>query len=253
VLGGDDTPRAVLAHLTTVLGLPAELAERAGAGWVRVAAGGAPHTGAVPTVVPARDNVRLLVFGDTAQVPHRVLAGFAAQAAAALDRDRLRVRAAQAEALAEGNRMRTALLAAVSHDLRTPLACVKASVSSLRQTDVAYTEQDRGDLLATIKQGADRLDALIGNLLDMSRLQTGALQPFLRPVALDEVVPLALHGGAPPRGTPGAAGGPPVGRHRPGPARARPGQPRRQRAAVLAGRPAGRRRSARAPRAGGRA
>ena len=142
----------------------------------------------------ARDNVRLLVFGDTTQVPQRVLAGFAAQAAAALDRDRLRVQAAQAEALAEGNRMRTALLAAVSHDLRTPLASVKASVSSLRQTDVAYSPEDQAALLATIEQGADRLDALIGNLLDMSRLQTGALQPFLRPIALDEVVPLSLHG-----------------------------------------------------------
>ncbi|MGZ4664486.1 MAG: sensor histidine kinase [Frankiaceae bacterium] len=224
VLGGDDTPRAVLAHLTKMLGLPAELTERAGDSWVRVAYTGAARVaGPVPgkpreplatrsqtgtasvdtgaacagtgaTIVAARDNVRLVVFGDTTQVPQRVLAGFAAQAAAALDRDRLRVQAAQAEALAEGNRMRTALLAAVSHDLRTPLASVKASVSSLRQTDVAYPPEDQAALLATIEQGADRLDALIGNLLDMSRLQTGALQPFLRPIALDEVVPLSLHG-----------------------------------------------------------
>jgi len=73
----------------------------------------------------------------------------AAQTAAALDRERLRTQAAQAEALAEGNRMRTALLAAVSHDLRTPLASVKASVSSLRQTDVEWSEADEADLLAT--------------------------------------------------------------------------------------------------------
>ena len=88
----------------------------------------------------------------------------AAQAGAALDRDRLRTQAAQAEALAEGNRMRTALLAAVSHDLRTPLASIKASVSTLRQTDVEWTAADEAALLATIEDGADRLDALIGNL-----------------------------------------------------------------------------------------
>ena len=123
-----------------------------------------------------------------------MLAGYAAQAAAALDRERLRTQAAQAEALAEGNRMRTALLAAVSHDLRTPLASIKASVSSLRQTDVEWSEADQADLLATIEQNADRLDALIGNLLDMSRLHTGSLQPFLRPTAIDEVAPAALLG-----------------------------------------------------------
>jgi two-component system sensor histidine kinase KdpD len=90
--------------------------------------------------------------------------------------------------------MRTALLAAVSHDLRTPLASIKASVSSLRQTDVKWSEEDQADLLATIEQNADRLDALIGNLLDMSRLHTGSLQPFLRPTAIDEVAPAALLG-----------------------------------------------------------
>ena len=90
--------------------------------------------------------------------------------------------------------MRTALLAAVSHDLRTPLASIKASVSTLRQTDVEWTEADEAALLATIEASADRLDALIGNLLDMSRLTTGSLQPFLRPTAIDEVAPVALRG-----------------------------------------------------------
>jgi two-component system sensor histidine kinase KdpD len=90
--------------------------------------------------------------------------------------------------------MRTALLAAVSHDLRTPLASIKASVSSLRQTDVEWSEADQADLLATIEQNADRLDDLIGNLLDMSRLHTGSLQPFLRPTAIDEVAPVAVGG-----------------------------------------------------------
>ncbi len=136
----------------------------------------------------------LVLAGQTRPVTNRLLDGLAAQAAAALDRDRLRTQAAQAEALAEGNRMRTALLAAVSHDLRTPLASIKASVSTLRQTDVDWTPADEAALLATIEQSADRLDALIGNLLDMSRLTTGSLQPFLRATAIDEVAPVALRG-----------------------------------------------------------
>jgi two-component system, OmpR family, sensor histidine kinase KdpD len=194
VLGGADTPAGVLGHLTGTRGGRAELLELAGGQWVRVAASGTAPPGAAAVRVEARPGLALLVSAQSAQVTARLLDGFAAQAAAALDRDRLRTQAAQAEALAEGNRMRTALLAAVSHDLRTPLASIKASVSTLRQTDVQWTAADEAALLATIEQGADRLDALIGNLLDMSRLSAGSLQPFLRPTAIDEVAPVALRG-----------------------------------------------------------
>jgi two-component system, OmpR family, sensor histidine kinase KdpD len=194
VLGGADTPVAVLDHLTGTRGGRAELLERVGEQWVRVAASGTAPPGAVTVRVQARPGLALVISAQSRQVTARLLDGFAAQAAAALDRDRLRTQAAQAEALAEGNRMRTALLAAVSHDLRTPLASIKASVSTLRQTDVRWTPADEAALLATIEQGADRLDALIGNLLDMSRLSTGSLQPFLRPTAIDEVAPVALRG-----------------------------------------------------------
>jgi two-component system, OmpR family, sensor histidine kinase KdpD len=194
VLGGADTPAAVLDHLTGTRGGRAELLERVGEQWVRVAASGTAPPGAVTVRVQARPGLALVISAQSRQVTARLLDGFAAQAAAALDRDRLRTQAAQAEALAEGNRMRTALLAAVSHDLRTPLASIKASVSTLRQTDVQWTPADEAALLATIEQGADRLDALIGNLLDMSRLSTGSLQPFLRPTAIDEVAPVALRG-----------------------------------------------------------
>ena len=102
--------------------------------------------------------------------------------------------AAHSAILAEGNRMREALLRAVSHDLRTPLASIKASVSSLRQTDVTWSSDDEADLLATIESNADRLDALVGNLLDLSRLRTGSIAPFLRATAVEEVAPLALRG-----------------------------------------------------------
>jgi two-component system sensor histidine kinase KdpD len=200
VLGGADTPAAVLGHLITTLGGYAELEERVSGKWVPIAASGTVpasggiESGPVPARVAIRENLALRVTGQSSRMTPGLLAGFAAQAAAALDRERLRTQAAQAEALAEGNRMRTALLAAVSHDLRTPLASVKASVSSLRQTDVQWTAADQADLLATIEQNADRLDGLIGNLLDMSRLHTGSLQPFLRPTTVDEVAPVALRG-----------------------------------------------------------
>ncbi len=209
VLGGADTPAAVLDHLTATEGGHAELLELVAGQWVRVAVSGAALAGSATVRVLPRPGLALVVSAQSRPVTARLLDGFAAQAAAALERDRLRTQAAQAEALAEGNRMRTALLAAVSHDLRTPLASIKASVSTLRQTDVQWTAADQAALLATIEQGADRLDALIGNLLDMSRLSTGSLQPFLRPTAIDEVAPVALRGldaGGPAAAGPDSAG-----------------------------------------------
>jgi len=191
VLGGSDTPTAILGHLTDTRGGRAELAELVSGQWVRVASAGSAPALAPRSRVKAGADLALIVAGQTDPITPRLLNGFAAQAAAALDRDRLRTQAAQAEALAEGNRMRTALLAAVSHDLRTPLASIKASVSTLRQTGVQLTDEDEAALLATIEQSADRLNALIGNLLDMSRLSTGSLEPFLRPASVDEVAPLA--------------------------------------------------------------
>jgi two-component system, OmpR family, sensor histidine kinase KdpD len=202
VLGGRDTPAAVLEHLTASRGGRASLLERSGEAWVRIA-GSDPQPGEVAGQRAAvRPDLVLEASGQHRPLSPRLLTGLTAQLAAALDRDRLRTQAAQAEALAEGNRMRTALLAAVSHDLRTPLASIKASVSTLRQTDVEWTQNDEAALLATIEASADRLDALIGNLLDMSRLTTGSLQPFLRPTAIDEVAPIALRGldGAGPDG-----------------------------------------------------
>ncbi|MDX6257513.1 MAG: two-component system, OmpR family, sensor histidine kinase KdpD [Frankiales bacterium] len=191
VLGGEDTAAAVLTRLSDTIGGSAELVERIGPDWVRVAAGGPPIK-APATTYAVRANLRLRLAGDA--MSPRLIDGFGAQAAAALDRERLRQQAAEAGALAEGNRIRTALLAAVGHDLRTPLASVKAGVSSLRQTDITLPDEDRLALLATIEEGADRLDGLIGNLLDLSRLQTGSLDPLVRATSLDEVVPLALKG-----------------------------------------------------------
>lgn len=94
--------------------------------------------------------------------------------------------------LAEANQLRSALLQAVSHDLRTPLATIKASVSSLSQSDIEWPPEERAEFLATISNETDRLATLVENLLAMSRLQAGVLQATLRPVGLEEVVPAAL-------------------------------------------------------------
>ena len=193
VLGGDDTVAAVLEHLRRTLHADSELLERAGGRWVRVSAAGECLDPAAHRVA-VRADLALVVHRALDDTEMRIAEAAAGQAAAALDRERLRTQAAQAEVLAAGNRMRTALLAAVSHDLRTPLASIKASISSLRQTEVHWSPEDEAILLETIATSTDRLDSLIANLLDMSRVQTGALQPFVQDIAVEEVVPLALRG-----------------------------------------------------------
>ena len=108
----------------------------------------------------------------------RVLGAFAAYAAVALEQQRLAAEAEAAKPIAAADRMRTALLAAVSHDLRTPLASAKAAVTSLRSADMHWDAADTAELLATADESLDRLTRLVGNLLDMSRLQAGALSLF---------------------------------------------------------------------------
>jgi two-component system sensor histidine kinase KdpD len=145
------------------------------------------------TEVPAGDTLLLALRGRPLRAEdQRVIGAFAAQAAVILERHRLTEAAAAAVPIAEGDRMRTALLAAVGHDLRTPLASAKAAVTSLRSDDIQWSAQDHDELLLTADESLDRLARLVDNLLDMSRLQAGALSVVSRAVALDEVVPLAL-------------------------------------------------------------
>jgi two-component system sensor histidine kinase KdpD len=122
----------------------------------------------------------------------RVLGAFAAYAAAALEQQRLAAEAEAARPIAEADKMRTALLAAVSHDLRSPLASAKAAVTSLRSRDIQWVAEDRDELLATADESLDRLTHLVDNLLDMSRLQAGALSVFPRPADLEEIVARSL-------------------------------------------------------------
>jgi two-component system sensor histidine kinase KdpD len=141
----------------------------------------------------ATGGLRLLGWGPALFAEdRRVLDQLAAAAARTLEAQRLARQATHARELAEIDRLRTGLLTAVGHDLRTPLAGIKAAVSSLRQPDVAFTPEDRAELHATIEESTDRLTGLVENLLSMSRLQAGVLSLDRRPVPLDAVVAEAL-------------------------------------------------------------
>lgn len=131
----------------------------------------------------------LVLFGRVLTADdRRLVSAFTARAGAVLHRAELLREAARAKVLAKDNRSRTALLAAVSHDLRTPLAAIKAGASSLGAKDVAFSDADRADLLESIEESADKLTGLVDNLLDMSRLQSGAVTPRPEHLALEEVI-----------------------------------------------------------------
>jgi two-component system, OmpR family, sensor histidine kinase KdpD len=121
-----------------------------------------------------------------------LLETFANQAALAVDRARLRDEALRARLLEEIDRWRSALMGAASHDLRTPLASIKTAVSSLRQVDTQLGAEDRAELLELIELQSDRLARLVTNLLDMTRIEAGALEVRPNPTSFDELVAEAL-------------------------------------------------------------
>ena len=141
------------------------------------------------------DEFWLLMAGrKLAARDRRVLGAVAKQAAGLVKQRELTEEAGKAEAIAQADELRRSLLSAVSHDLRTPLAAAKAAVSSLRSNDVDFSAEDTAELLATIEESLDALTALVGNLLDSSRLAAGVVRPALRRVYLEEAVQRALLG-----------------------------------------------------------
>ena len=131
----------------------------------------------------------------------RLFDAFAAHAGAILQRQELQRSAGTVGQLARDNAARAALLSAVSHDLRTPLAGIKAAIGSLRSTEMHWSPEDEEELKEAIEESADRLEALVGDLLDMSRLQAGALVAHCCPTDLGEVIPATLAGVAEPQRT----------------------------------------------------
>ncbi|MEU1409109.1 ATP-binding protein [Streptomyces sp. NPDC005728] len=145
------------------------------------------------TAVPAGPGAHLVLRGRTlSSSERRVLAAFAAHVGSAVERARLAEAAAEVEPVRAADRMRTALLRAVGHDLRTPLAAGWAAVASLRSSEVEFSAADREELLATADESMAKLNRLVENLLDLSRLEAGVLTLNLRATSLEEVLPTAL-------------------------------------------------------------
>jgi two-component system sensor histidine kinase KdpD len=202
-LAGTSTVSALLEGLCRVLGREgAAVLHRLDGGWRIEAASGdrvpdSPEASGATSELDA-EHVLALAGGPIRSEDQRVLDAFAKELAASVHLGELEAEAEAAGGLSAANELRAALLAAVSHDLRTPISAIKASVTSLLQRDVDWTPEARQEFLETIDEETDRLNALVGNLLDMSRLQVGALDISAVPVGLDEVLPAALHSlGAP--------------------------------------------------------
>ena len=216
ILRGEQPLQAVVDRVREAFGMDAvALLEREtdpdgeplpSGGWHTVAESGepseaGPNDPAAPLIspdeadvaMPIDDTLCLAARGRTLPAAdRRVFGAFALYAGAALEQQRLSAAAEAARPIAEADRMRAALLAAVSHDLRTPLASAKAAVTSLRSDEVQWDPEDYAELLATADESLDKLTRLVENLLDMSRLQAGALSVFPRPADLGEVVARSL-------------------------------------------------------------
>jgi two-component system sensor histidine kinase KdpD len=197
-LDPDDALGSTLAHLRSTFDLTAVAVLRPGpdgTGHLVEAVSGDPVPSSPEghTTIALHGGAVLVLDGPSLHSDDlKVLKAFVGQLGTVLEQQHLRAEARSAASAAEGDRLRTAILRAVSHDLRTPLASIKASVTSLKQDDVAWSDHDRDEFLSTIEEETDRLNRMVGNLLDMSRLQSGIVRPALRPVGLEEVVPRAL-------------------------------------------------------------
>ena len=189
IIRGENAVEALANRLREAFGLSAVSVFR---GEDRVFQAGVA-TADTPTTTVAFEGGSVVLAGrDVPASDRRVLDAFTSQIAAALEQERLRTAASGLRPLEEADRLRTALLAAVGHDLRTPLASATAAVSSLRSTDITWSEHDRSELLETADASLHRLADLVADLLDASRLQAGVLPISLGAIGLEEVVPLAL-------------------------------------------------------------
>ena len=198
LVGAADPLPELVDQLRITFGLAGvSVLERSGADWMTHTASGdeaqtRPQDG-IAFALDTSGDAQLVITGEALPSQDlQVLRAFADQLSVALQWRQRRSELEASEALSQADALRTALLRAVSHDLRTPLASTKAAVTSLMQRDVQWSEADTDSLLRTIDESVDRLNRLVGDLLDMSRLQAGAVQLANRPTALEDVVSAAL-------------------------------------------------------------
>ncbi|MFC7494346.1 MULTISPECIES: DUF4118 domain-containing protein [unclassified Nocardioides] len=200
VLTGQDTADAVVSRLReTFAQRSASLLERGPTGWTVIAS-----SGAAPACAPEEADTRVQVDDDHVIVlcgeplrasDQRVLEAFAVQTGLVMEYRRLRERDERAATLEQAEATSTAILRAVSHDLRTPLATMRTAVDGL--VSGALEPADQKELVAAVESSTDQLERLIDNLLDLSRIESGLLHPVLHERSLEEVLPLAVAGHAP--------------------------------------------------------
>lgn len=197
VLSGSNPVGRLLEKVRENFGLSSvALLHRRGDDWQQVAATGTDpcsDPAEADTTIVVDDQARLAIRGRPVVAGDRaVLEAAAGQAVLALRQQQATEQALAAQRRVETTELRTALLSAVGHDLRTPLTSIKAAAGSLRDPELTLSAADTAELLATIEESTDRLAGLVENLLDSSRLATGAVRPQLRAVGYEEVVAHAL-------------------------------------------------------------
>jgi K+-sensing histidine kinase KdpD len=190
---GEGSVQGILEQVRILFGMGSVTLTQGGSARQPLASVGLPASGPAALAMPAGPDLTLTAYGpELFAEDRRLLRTLAAAAGRAWEQQQLGEQAEHARRLAETDRVRSALLAAVGHDLRTPLAGIKAAVSTLRQTDLTWTPADQDELLGSIEESTDRLTVVISNLLAMSRIQAGAVSVHLAPVQLDETVAAAL-------------------------------------------------------------
>jgi two-component system sensor histidine kinase KdpD len=193
VLAGQDALEALVAHLRESLGMTSVILRSRGTVLQSATDASRAHDDDVETTLPVGEHASLYLRGpDLAASDRRILGAFISQIDASLTQRDLASEAAQMRPVAEADRLRTALLAAVGHDLRRPLAAATAAVSALRASDVTLSPSDERELLAAAEESLEALAVLVTNLLDASRLQAGVLGVRLEAVSLDDAIGGAL-------------------------------------------------------------
>ena len=200
VLTGADTAEAIVARLQETFGQRAvSLLERGRVGWTLLASAGDDPAGAPDegdTRVQVDDTHVIVLCGSPLRATdRRVLEGFAVQTGLVLEYRRLRERDERAATLERAEATSTAILRAVSHDLRTPLATMRTAVDGL--VSGTLDPADQKELVGAVEDSTEQLERLIDNLLDLSRIQSGLLHPVLRDRSLEEILPLAVTGHTP--------------------------------------------------------
>ena len=191
--GGGDALDNLVRRVREVFGLASVILRDRGIAVHTATEGALARETDLETTITVGDRATLDLRGRVlAASDQRILGAFVSQIESALDQRDLAAEADRMRPLAQADQLRSALLAAVGHDLRRPLAAATAAVSSLRSEDVEWSDEDHSALLATAEESLSSLSTLVTNLLDTSRVQAGVLAITLRATAVDEVVALAL-------------------------------------------------------------